>query len=85
MNIEVVPVNYMRINFDNPTLKPTLILLATFAINEIIIRHDKKQGNFQYTSRKTGTIFLIGGTACTLTFAFEMKKYHKKVERFVNK
>lgn len=78
MDIEMKPINNMRINFDNPTLKPVLILLTTFAINHIIIKYDEKHNNFEYTSRKTGTIYLIGVTACTLTFAFEMKKYNKK-------
>jgi hypothetical protein len=78
MNVEIPPIDDMKINFDNPTLKPALILLTTFTINHFIIRHDEKHNNFQYTSRKTGAIFLVGATACTLTYAFEIKKYNKK-------
>lgn len=81
MNIEVnsyltiyPSLDEMKINFNNPTVKPALILMTTFMINHFIINHDEKREDFSNTTKKTGTIFLIGGTLTTLTFALEIKK-----------
>lgn len=79
MNVEITPIDDMKINFDNPALKPALILLTTFTINHFIIRHDERQHNFKYTTQKTRAVYLIGMTTCTLTFAFEMKKKKKNL------
>jgi len=81
INIEIEPydpLDNMRLNFDNPTIKPTLILIATFLTNQFIINHNEQQANSKYISQKTSTVFLIGMAACTLTFAFEIKRIKKK-------
>jgi len=85
MNTEIIPIDDMKINFDNPALKPALILLATFTINHFIIKYDERQHNFEYTTQKTRAVYLIGMTACTLTFAFEVRKYNKINEDYENK
>jgi len=82
MNVEIAPIDDMKINFNNPALKPVLILLTTFTINHFIIRHDERQHNFEYTTQKTRAVYLIGMTACTLTFTFEMKKQKKLHKKF---
>ena len=72
MNLEVPVIK--EIEYNEFIWKPAVIVLATFVINQAIIMHDEKNHNFQNTSKKTGIVFLIGGTACTLTYSFEMKK-----------
>lgn len=84
MNLEVPAIKEIEIDYFQ--WKPTAIILATFVINQAIIMHDEKNQNFQNTSKKTGIVFFIGGTACALTYTFEIKKQKnlKKVWKVVN-
>jgi len=62
----------------NPAIKPAVILMGTFVVNHFILKHDEKQNDFRFTSRKMGTVFIIGTTASLVTFSLECKKYKKR-------
>lgn len=54
------------------------VLISTFIINEAIIRHDARCGNYEHTTTKTGIVYLTGFTVSVIVFSFEVKKHKKK-------
>jgi len=77
MNIQTITPDYYQERFvDNPTFKPALILLGTFAINHLVI--NMNNNNHKHTSFITGSVFLIGATMSTIVFFKETKKRKKQ-------